>query len=148
MKLFVRWRYELGTHAKGRLRLPVLLEHVCDEDTLFRGGLRCAHSTRRAWPAQLRTPRWVLGTLVAVKISIKSSTRLRVEDTANGGDIVVDHVREEFVEKSRGRVLPLDSFMRVHRRHRIGGRCASAIAWIHAAYDFHAEMQTFVRDRV
>ena len=84
-----------------------------------------------------------------MKISFKSSTRLRVEDTANGGDLVVDHTREEFVEKSRGSVLPLGGhFVQVHRHHRFGGRCVSAFMWIHAAYDYHADMQTFVRTRV
>ena len=104
---------------------------------------------RRAWPAQLRMTRWVLGTLVAVKISFKSSTRLRVEGTANGGDIVVEHVREEFVETSSGRVLPLGGFVvQMHRHHRFFGRCVSAFTWIRAACDYHAEMHTFVRTRV
>ena len=84
-------------------------------------GLRFAHPMRRAWPVQLG-----VGHARAVKISFKSFTRLRVEDT-NGGDLVVDHTKEEFVETSRGSVLPLGGhFVQVHRHHRFGGRCVSA----------------------
>ena len=134
MKPFLRWQYELGTHAKGRLRVPVLLEHVCDDDALFRGwsSLRASHASCLACPASHDSVG--VGHARAVKISFKSSTRLRVEDTANGGDLVVDHTREEFVEKSRGSVPPLGGhFVQVHRHHRFGGRYVSAFLWIHAA---------------
>ena len=89
------------------------LSMCASKTNCFVVGLRFAHSMRRAWPASCAMTRWVLDTPVAVKISFKSSTRLRVEGTANGGDIVV-RARERRVLLRRHvvTVLPLGGFVR------------------------------------